>query len=128
MVGQAGADFVGALRGCQLWQGHDYGAAPAGADRTLQAEKLEELTWGVDDVARVVKKSRPVVHRLLKSNPDLLPPPARRVGRTFLWLPEQVMEWLSNPGAEALAEAQNKPRRPRGRPRKDARRSTGGAA
>jgi len=89
----------------------------------------EKLTWDVGDLAEVIKKSRPVVHRILKTDPDLLPPPARRIGRVYLWLPDEVMAWLrgeERPSSPAVVCPPAK--RGRGRPRKDAQQSAGGAA
>lgn len=88
----------------------------------------DQATWDTDDLAVVLKKTRPVIHRMLRQQPEALPPPCRRVGKYYLWLPDQVMAWLRGDSIAQLEPA--KPRR--GRPRKDAalaqRQQQGGAA
>ena len=82
----------------------------------LEAAKI---TWDTDDLARVLRKSKPVLHRLLKTSPDLLPPPARRVGKYYLWIPSDVIDWLRRgSSSEAPEPTTIKGARRRGRPRK----------
>lgn len=78
----------------------------------------DQATWDTDDLAVVLKKTKPVIHRMLRQQPDALPPPCRRVGKYYLWLPDQVMAWLRG---QAIHPADSTPpKRGRGRPRKDA--------
>lgn len=82
------------------------------------ATPVAELTWDSDDIAVILKKSRPVIHRMLRQQPEALPPPCRRVGKYYLWLPDQVMAWLR--GEPIFAAEPTPAKRGRGRPRKDA--------
>lgn len=85
-----------------------------------------KVTWDADDLAVVLKKTRPVIYRMLRQQPEALPAPCRRIGKCYLWLPGEVMAWLR--GAPAGAPEHTTPKRGRGRPRKDAKQNAGGAA
>jgi len=50
-------------------------------------------TLDIDDIARLFQKNRSIVYKILRENPQELPP-ARRVGRFYFWHPELVSEWL----------------------------------
>ena len=80
----------------------------------LEAAKI---TWDTDDLAAVLRKTKPVIHRLLKTSPNLLPPPARRVGKYYLWIPADVLDWLRRGSSSEASEQTTK--RTRGRPRND---------
>jgi len=58
-------------------------------------------TLDVDDIARLFKKNRSIIYKILRENPDELPP-ARRVGRFYFWHPEVVGEWLKGPQSSDL--------------------------
>ena len=76
-----------------------------------------KITWDTDDLAAVLRKSKPVLHRLLKTRPDQLPPPARRVGKYYLWIPVDVIAWLRKGSSSEASEQTVK--QARGRPRKN---------
>lgn len=84
---------------------------------------LPVATIGVDELSIIVRQSRSVVLRTMRLNPERLPHPARRVGRNYIWLPDEVESWLRagsqaahQPSIAAPAPGQ---KRGRGRPRKE---------
>ena len=109
---------------------NDYGQHPQRCWIYVTPTQTQELfsvrTLGVDEISRIVRQSRSVVLRTLRTHPDRLPKPAKRVGRNYLWLPDEVESWLRagrssiiQTGPDTLTPGQQK--RSRGRPRKELR-------
>ena len=93
---------------------------------TQTQDLFQVRTLGVDEISHLVRQSRAVVLRTLRTHPDRLPKPAKRVGRNYLWLPDEVESWLRagrssiiQTGPDTLTPGQQK--RSRGRPRKELR-------
>lgn len=91
-----------------------------------QTQDLSQVrTLGVDELSIILQQSRAVVLRTIRLNPDRLPRPARRVGRNYIWLPDQVESWLraGSPAAHqpSLGAPVHGQKRGRGRPRKELR-------
>ena len=82
-------------------------------------------TLGVDELSTIVRQSRSVVLRTLRLHPDRLPLPARRVGRNYIWLSDQVESWLRAGSPTTYQPSLSVPvpgrKRGRGRPRKELR-------
>lgn len=66
-------------------------------------------TLDVDDIARLFKKNRSIIYKILRENPDELPP-ARRVGRFYFWHPDVVSDWLkdSKPDSSKLKSEESR--------------------
>ena len=52
-------------------------------------------TIGVSGLAQLLHKSVRTTYRLLKEHPELMPPPARKIGNTQLWVTDAVLKWLA---------------------------------
>lgn len=106
---------------------HNYGQRRRRwVDVTQTQDLFQVRTLGVDEISHLVRQSRAVVLRTLRTHPDRLPKPAKRVGRNYLWLPDEVESWLRagrssiiQTGPDTLTPGQQK--RSRGRPRKELR-------
>ena len=106
---------------------HNYGQRRRRwVDVTQTQDLFQVRTLGVDEISHLVRQSRAVVLRTLRTHPDRLPKPAKRVGRNYLWLPDEVESWLRagrssiiQTGPDTLTPGQQ--RRGRGRPRKELR-------
>ncbi len=64
---------------------------------------MEKVTWGVEDLAPVLKLGLGTIKRKTSAAPHSLPP-SILIGRNHLWLPATVLEWLK--GKEGFATAQ----------------------
>lgn len=107
---------------------NDYGQHPQRCWIYVTPTQTQELfsvrTLGVDEISRIVRQSRSVVLRTLRTHPDRLPQPAKRVGRNYLWLPSDVENWLKAGSCSAtnqtsLGAPVPAQKRGRGRPRKE---------
>lgn len=127
----ASLKHVQSLAGRCVWRrdAHNYGQRLrrwVDVTQTQTQDLFSVRTLGVDEISHLVRQSRAVVLRTLRTHPDRLPRPAKRVGRNYLWLPDEVESWLRagrssiiQTGPDTLTAGQQ--RRGRGRPRKELR-------
>ena len=125
----ASLKHVQSLAGRCVWRrdAHNYGQRlRRWVDVTQTQQDLSLVqTLGVDELSTIVRQSRSVVLRTLRLHPDRLPLPARRVGRNYIWLSDQVESWLRAGSPTTYQPSLSVPvpgrKRGRGRPRKEVR-------
>ena len=86
-------------------------------------ELMSKPTWTADDLSQVIGLQVSTIRRKLSDRPGDLPPSAR-VGRSHIWLPARVLEWLAKKTDDPVSrqspihQDRNPAKRGRGRPRK----------